>query len=262
MSRIPALLLFLIFFQIEVRVKALGTEPLFEGPPGCLQKEAIQCVLQTQDVPLNFSLKKFAQGDGEIQLSRESMFARDLHGQLRFVQGALRVQGEYELKKPLSLYFLHGHIQAGSGSFLIYSDEEGAKSGKVWVANESAELKLRLRSGETLDLPVGFEVWVDGLNSLGQQDYGMVRPWELGNQIRLTNQFSLGSKLKRLELAEQLRTFSKLAHNQVAELYTKVAERHLASLAEEENLRLAKIEAQRQAKARLKRFYFERTFGK
>lgn len=264
MKRLPAIFAFLLAFQIEIRVKALGHEALFQVPGGCLQ-QAGPCLAQTRGHSMNLSLRKSSDPKGQILLAQETLVSRDSHGQYRFEEGAVRVEGDFSRAQPFSLDFLHGKIFAGSGSFSIRTQsrpKQGRNSGRVWVSNESADLRLVLRSGQTLDLPAGFEVWVDGLNSSAQQELGMIQPWDLKVQIKFMNRFSLGPKSRRVELAAKLKPISELAMSQATQIYQKVAERHIASMDEQERVKQQNDENRRQAKIRLKKLYFERTFSR
>lgn len=266
MKRLPALIAFLLAFQIEIRVKAIGHNAVLEVPRGCLLEQTGPCLAQTPSGrPLNLSLKSSSDSSAQMLLAGETLVTRDSFGQYRFEEGAVRVEGDFAKAQPFRLDFLHGKIIASSGAFSVRTQGSLKKekaSGRVWVSNESADLHLVLRSGQTLELPSGFEVWVDGLNSNSQQDIGMIQPWDLKAQLKLINRFSLGSRSRRLVLAAKLKPIAELALVQATQIYQRVAERHIASMEEQDRLRILKDENRRQARLRLKKLYFERTFSR
>ncbi|MBL7669611.1 MAG: hypothetical protein JNM39_03930 [Bdellovibrionaceae bacterium] len=266
MKRLPELFVFLLAFQIEIRVKAFGSEATFQVPRGCLQESLGSCLAQTLGRPLNLSLKNSSDSGAFMSLAGETLVTRDSFGQYRFEEGAVRVEGDFAQSLPFRLDFLHGKIFAGSGAFSIrtlgLAPTKLNAPGRVWISNESADLRLVLRSGQTLEVPAGFEVWVDGLNSNSEQELGMIQPWDLKAQLRLINGFSLGSKSRRLELAARLKPIAALASVQATQIYRKVAERHIASMDEQDRIRMQSAENQRQAKIRLKKLYFDRTFSR
>ncbi len=264
MKQLPAFFIFLLAFQIEIRVKALGHATLFQVPGGCLV-QAGPCSIQTQKQPMNLNLgsSKATSKDfeGQLFLAPETLIVRDNLGQYRFQEGALRVEGDFDQNHSFRMDFLHGQIFSGSGSFSIRTQGR-VQSGRVWISSESAALSLRLRSGQRLEIPAGFEVWVDGLNLLGQQDFGMIQPWDLKAHLKFVNRFSIGIKSKRLELASKLKPIAEIAGRQAGELNLKVAQRLIASLDEEALHRQKRDEQRRQEKIRLKKLYFERTFSR
>lgn len=278
MKWLPQLLLFLVFFQIDVRVRAVGRDRLYEKPLGCSTGLtspglASPCLIQSVKSPVNLPIENFPKGAGYLQLATETLLLREAQGKIRFEEGALRVEGEYPSGKIFELNFLHGTLRAKSGAFSIRNyasssqkasaqkkSNAASSPGRFLIANETAELTIVLRSGQTLDLPAGFEVWIGNLNNFGLQDYGMVQPWNWQNQVRLLNRFNMGTKDQRLEQGRLLKPISDLANQQAFQIYQKVADRHIASLAEQERRMEEKKQAERQARERLRQLFFDRTF--
>ena len=154
MKRFGKLILFLLAFQLEVRVKA-------DAPKGIFSVEKNAFHLRTEDL--------------KIHAAPGSTLEKTKTGNWKLLQGNFWV----ERAQHNSFETLYADITGTNGEFWI-----SANSGeKIWVRNFSSDLKVTLRDGKTVDIPHGFQMWVSGLNSEAHSEYGMVEPINMKTQI-------------------------------------------------------------------------------
>lgn len=242
MNRAVRILLFLMAFQMEVRVRASGD--LLTEPVGCLQNENA-CFLQSTSI---FHYEK----DGlQLHADEGTALSRVDEKQWTFLKGVLWV----EKGKDLRISTLYGSFSAPVGSYWLLDQGD-----RLLVRNMNADLSIHLRSGKTLNLPEGFEVWISGINAQGQSDYGVLRPIDMQAHLSLWNKLYRGSKE---EFVAEVRRFKDNWGDLVeksSRIYQKVIDRRLASVAEQERLireRKAREEAENR---RIKALFYQRTF--
>lgn len=236
-------LIFLLAFQVEVRVRASGG--VLQQPPTCLKTQET-CAIQVTHESFHLIDENL-----KIHAREGATLMRLSENQWRFVKGAVWIE-----KGPhLEIETLYGSIRASQGQYWLI--EQGDQ---VLVRNMNADLKVTLRDGKKLEVPEGFEFWIAGLNSKGKSEFGMVQPVDMKKHLPLWNSLYRGTKDAFINEVTQLReSWGDLAEKS-SSLYKKVAERQIAS-AEEKQRDIVKNREMKAAKRRqLQEMYRQRVF--
>lgn len=146
-------LLFLLSFQLEVRVKADSGSETFSA----------------DKKPFHLSAE-----DVKIHAAVGSTFEKTKSGDWKILRGNVWVE------KAQHKNFETPYLTADGKSGEFWID---AQADKTWIRNFSAILKITLRDGKTLDIPPGFQMWAAGFNSEAQVEYGMIEPIAMREQI-------------------------------------------------------------------------------
>lgn len=229
---------FLLFFQVEVKVKA-------HAPSVDPTESALSTVADAKD---------FNSPGKEFKLAPQTLVMKLKDGLFRFCEGQMRVESEHEN----SMAFLHGLIISFGGAYSISTKSKDNK--KVWIANERSSLTIKMRGGRELFLPPGFQVWIAGLNSEGEQTFGVIEPWDFKEYVVTLNSMHFKEKTQLLDLARQLKVLSKEAQAQSPGLYQKIIDRRIASLEKEEQMRQSQLASDRRRKMQQRKYFFQRTF--
>lgn len=243
MKKVVRVLIFLMAFQMEVRVRAAGD--VIEQPSACL-KEASNCALQVTGSAFHFE-----KGEQKLHASSGSALVMASSQQWRLVKGALWVEDG----QGLEVETLFASFKAGFGEYWILQKES-----QVLVRNMSASLKVTLRDGKVLDIPEGFEVWISALNSQGKSDYGMIEPINMKEHLVLWNSLYRGDKAAFVKEVRHYRENWGDLVQKSSRLYQHLTEREIASI----NAKEQAAEAHRQRKAaedrKVKELYRQRVF--
>jgi hypothetical protein len=223
--------IFIFFFTVEVRVKA---SELIERPQGCLNQKST-CALQTKDDVFHYSNPQL-----EFHLGKDSLSLKHSSNELEFASGALWV-ARYEKMNVKTIY---GSVNAKNGPFWVLQGEE-----KIWIRNVNGDLKVKVRDGREVELPIGFQIWIGGVDSNGQSTMGIPETIHFDEHIRLWSRLFPGTKEKFKDEVESVKfTWGPVAER-AAELYTNMALRQRriaeARAAELERRRLAVEEERR-----------------
>ncbi|KYG65186.1 hypothetical protein AZI87_11510 [Bdellovibrio bacteriovorus] len=243
MKKFFRVLIFIMAFQMEVRVRASGD--VLQQPSECLKSKET-CALQVTGKALHYSSESL-----KIHAKDGSTLVRLAPDQWRFVNGAVWM----EKSKNVELETLYGTLKATQGQYFVVD-----QGNKVLVRNMDATLTVTLRDGKTLSLPEGFEFWISGVNSKGQTDYGMIQPVDMKSHLPLWNLMYEGSKKDFIAMVSHLRENWGDLTEKSALIYKNVVEREIASEKQKERaeqVRKARIEAERQE---MKRLYHQRVF--
>lgn len=239
-------LLFLLAFQMNIRVRASGPAPLLAVPPGCLRQQ-LACSVDVGARPWHWSVPEM-----KLDAVGGSVLQRN-DGQWNLVKGTLRVRS---LEETVTLRSLHGvmSIAAGSEAWLVTAED------KITFRAVRGTLRLAVRDGSHIDVPEGLEIWIGAINVRGENMHGVPEPISLLEHSRLLARLHVGSKeALKTEIAETKERW-KERHLIAAEIYDRVAERHLASVAETERrqrAQAAQVQAERQ---RMKQLLFHKVF--
>lgn len=243
MKKIVRLMLFLMAFQMEVRVRAAGD--LIEQPSACLKSKE-SCAIQVTGSAFHFE-----KDDNHLHATSGSALVRLAPDQWRLVKGAVWVEGG----KSLQLESLYASTKATMGEYWVISQDS-----RILIRNMTASLKVTLRDGKTLEIPEGFEVWVSGMNSQGKTEYGMIEPVNMKEHLPMWNSLYRGSKedfVKEVRLYRD--NWGDLAQKS-SQIYQTLTERKMASIEAQEKAE----EARRLRKAaelqRMKEMYRQRVF--
>ncbi|KHD87333.1 MAG: hypothetical protein OM95_15050 [Bdellovibrio sp. ArHS] len=243
MKKFFRVLIFILAFQMEVRVRASGD--FLQQPTECLKAQEA-CAVQVIGKSLHYSSKTL-----KMHAKEGSTLVRLSPTQWRFVSGALWLENS----RNVEVETLYGSLKATQGQYFVI--EQGHR---VVIRNMDATLSVTLRDGKTLRLPEGFEFWIAGLNSKGQSDYGMIQPVDMKAHLPLWNSLYEGSKKDFITLVSHLRENWGDLTEKSALIYQNAVEREIASEKEKERAeqaRKARIQAERQE---MKRLYHERVF--
>lgn len=245
MKKIFNFFLFVLAFQMEVRVRASGD--VLQQPNACLKAQEV-CAIQVVGPVFHFH-----QGEKKLHAGKGSALVRLSESQWRFVKGSLWV----EEGSSLGVESVYGSFKASRGQYWVVD-----QSDRIIIRNMNADVVITLRDGHRLELPEGFEVWVGGLNSKGVSEFGMIRPVEMREHLPMWNALYRGSKDNFVKEVVQLRENWGDLTEKSSELYETLAKRELASVAESEKTAARKkaraIEERREVKALLYKKVFER----
>ncbi|UXR63453.1 hypothetical protein EZJ49_10235 [Bdellovibrio bacteriovorus] len=243
MKKIVRVLIFLMAFQMEVRVRAAGD--VIEQPAECL-KAISNCALQVTGSSFHFE-----KAEQKLHATAGSAVVMQSPQHWRLVKGSLWVEDG----RGLEVETLFASFKASFGEYWVLQ-----KDSRVLVRNMSASLKVTLRDGKVLDIPEGFELWISALNSKGQSDYGMIEPINMKEHLVLWNSLYRGGKDDFVREVRHYRENWGDLVQKSSRLYQHLTEREIASVNEKEQA----AEARRQRKAaedrQIKELYRQRVF--
>lgn len=235
--------IFILAFQVEVRVRASGE--LLEQPALCLKTQDI-CSLQINNDAFHFEKK-----DLRFHATPHSTLSRLSLSSWKLIRGNLWV----EKGRGLEVETLYGSIQGTGGSYWVLDQGD-----KVILRNITADLSMNLRDGSRISIPEGFEVWVSGINTDGKSSYGMIRPIDMKEHLPLWSSLFRGSKEDFIAQSRSLKERWGDLAVKGSDLYQKVVDRRIAS-ADEKKRQDDEIKAQKAAeRQRVRELFYKRTF--
>lgn len=243
MKKFAQVLLFVLAFQVEVRVRASGG--VMEQPPACLNSKET-CALQVTSSPFHYENSQV-----KLHVGKDSTVSRLSGRNWQLMKGTLWVESGKELKVST----LYGDFEAPLGSYWLIEQDH-----QVVVRNIDADLNVTLRDGKKISVPEGFEVWIGGINSEGKSDYGMIRPIDMKEHIPLWASLFKGNKEAFVKQVQDLKENWGDLVAKSSEIYQDTVDRKLASIAErdkKEQEAKARAAAERE---RIRRLFYERTF--
>ena len=237
------LFIFVFFFALDVRVRA--SSDLLERPQGCLTNLSV-CAIQTKASAFHFST-----ASDELHLGPSSLILRHSLSHLEFISGTLWSQN-YEKMKVATVF---GDVDAVAGPFWVLGDKD-----KIWIRNVNADLSLHLRDGRTIELPIGFQIWLGGLDQKGQSTMGIPEMIPVEDHIRVWSYMFPGNKDEfKKEVAALKWTWGSLAERS-SQLYLNIAH-HQENLALKHKVKIQRREvAAADQKKQLRALYTEKTF--
>ena len=237
------LFVFVFFFALDVRVRA--SNDFLERPVGCL-KNVNACALQTKKSAFHFN-----NAENEFHLGPSSLILRHSLSHLEFISGTLWTQN-YEKMQVTTIY---GNVDAKSGPFWVLGDKD-----KIWVRNVNADLTLHLRDGRKLELPIGFQIWLSGLDTNGKSTVGIPEIIPVEEHIRVWSYLFPGTKEQfKAEVAQVKGTWGSLAERS-SQLYLRMSH-HQADLATQHKNKIQRRElAVSEQKKQIRALYYEKAF--
>lgn len=237
------LTLFLLAFQMEVRVRASGD--LIEQPSACLNSKET-CAIQVTGKAFHL-----VQESLKLHAPVNTALIRLGSQQWRFVKGTLWV----EKGSQMNLETLYGDLSAEQGQYWVVDQGD-----RILVRNMNANLVVKLRDGKTLNVPEGFEFWMSGLNSQGKSEFGMIQPVDMKEHLLLWNSLYRGSKESFIKEVVHLReNWGDLAEKSSV-IYKGLVERKIASEAEKKK-QIEEKKARQAAELRqMRELYRQRVF--
>lgn len=242
MKKFAKVLLFILAFQLEVRVRA-STETL-QQPEACLQGQDT-CAVQVLKSGFHLTNKtqSFHATPGATVMRLSSTQWRLMKGSVWVEKGALEVQSAY------------ADMKAKHGQYWVLSQDD-----RVVIRNMDADLSVTMRDGKVVQVPEGFEFWVAGVDSEGKTDYGMIRPIDMKEHLPLWNSLYVGTKENFKKEVERYKiTWGDLAVKSAA-IYKEIINRKIA--ADEASQKAQELRAKQKADEarRLRQMYWHRSF--
>ncbi|MBX2986541.1 MAG: hypothetical protein KF802_01470 [Bdellovibrionaceae bacterium] len=239
------LLIFILAFQVNLRVKAVSDATPVGDPENCWTQAEGRCDVQAGRRPLRLKsagLELWA--EGESLLSRDST-------QWRFLKGSVRASGE----KTSELSFPQGKLLSQGGEFWILED------GPRFVARAvRGSLRVEVRDGRELNVPEGLEVWIGPMSTSGQIAHGVPTLIPLEDHLKRWSRLGDLPREKFVQEAKELKERWKGREQSSSDLYQRVADRHLASIAEEKEKKAERERRQKAERDRFRRLLYERAF--
>lgn len=245
MSRGFQLLLFLLAFQMDVRVRANLADKPFAKPEGCWLSGVGECVVQTGKQPLFIQSKSFelwAGGDSVLERGPASW---------KVLKGSVRTKSEH----PVVIQFPFGEVSAEQGEFWIID-----RDSRFVVRSIHSESKVKTLEGKVIQVPEGLEIWIGNLNVVGRAVHGVPSLVPLEDHLKRWRDLARPSKSEMSAMAKSLKQRWSRRAELAATLYQKTADRELASIAEGERRKKAAEERERAEKERFRRLLFEKAF--
>jgi hypothetical protein len=235
--------LFLMAFQLEVRVRASGD--LLQSPDGCLKSKEFCSIQATHE---NFHYKTSSLN---LHMGASSVMQRSSNDTWKLVSGYAWIQQG----KSLTLETLFATMKAPTGEYWVID-----KGDRIIVRNVNADLTVEFRDGKKLQVPEGFEFWVGGLNTLGKSEYGMIEPINIKDHLSLWKNLFQGSKEDFVAAVQkQKHQWGDLVEKS-SEIYRASADRQIASVQNAEKRRVEKARQEEAQRQKVRQLFYERTF--
>ncbi|WP_413294037.1 hypothetical protein ACLSU7_02795 [Bdellovibrio sp. HCB185ZH] len=245
MKKVFQILLFVMAFQMEVRVRA--SADTLQQPTGCL-KSADSCAIHVLNSP--FHLK---QEELELHSAEGSTLMRLSQDQWRLVKGVLWV----EEAPQVAVETPYATAKAAHGQYWLID-----RGDKLVIRNINADLTVVLRDGKKLEVPGGFEFWVSGINSKGKNEYAMIQTVDMKDHLVLWNKLFKGTKEQfKTEVTELRENWKDLAERG-GSLYEKIALRQIASIQESQRIEAEKKRQAQAERQKTRELMYKRAFDR
>lgn len=230
------ILCFVIAFQTEVRVRAssnLENKSYKSSPENCLD-EGVPCAIEVQGDVVRFKQKGVA-----VHLSEKSFAVRESQAKWTWVRGTMWVEsGNVEVKTKFA------ELKASRGGMWVVQDQRKPED-LIWILASGSDVVVTLRSGKTLTIPEGFQVWLGKKDEDSVTSFGMPETIEWERYVKLWGPIYPGSaKQFKVDLLNLKKEWDDLAERG-GELYLNVVNRQIAMVKqEEENKKKAALAAE------------------
>lgn len=243
MTKLIQVLIFLLAFQMEIRVKASNnsTQQQFD----CINSQN-SCSVQAATGGLHFQ-----QANLSLHATESTVLSR-LSGDLwRFVKGTVWI----EKADNVSFETVYGNLTAKQGQYWIIEGDT-----TLLIRNMNADLKILFRDGKSLSLPEGFEVWISGVNSKGTSEFGMIQPINMKDHLPLWNSLYRGSKSDFINQVMNFREQWGDITDKSSALYKELAVRKIASIREQKEKDRLRAQHLNSEKMKIKNLYYQKVF--
>lgn len=239
MRKFARLLVFLMAFQLEVRVRA----EVVTLPEACHSKQSCAYSVFEKSETLKISC-------GHVQASQGSVMISHPEG-CEFVRGAVFIG---DLQAPFQI--LQGQVSS-EGSFLVFKQDE-----KIYLQAIDKPLTVGLRDGEKFNLVPGFRVWLGKLDAAKKIERAV--PQEIKYE---TYKSWLGESFQEwqpvLALSDkELQELWSHNHELASAQYRDEVTRQIASSNQKKQEEAERIRRRMEEQARLKRDFYDRVFGR
>ena len=232
MRALTRVLVFFMFFSMEVRVKASQNYQLFQSP---------HKVFRLKTASLSISAQK-----GLVLEKLDPKYFKYIEGNIWF-----------QTANELVVKTVYGEVRSGGGEFWLLRDDKGVR-----IRNVNSRIELKFRDGKEMELPEGFEVWLGGVNEKGQSTFGMIEPLRMQEHIVLWGSLFQGSSSDFKAQVQNLKNSQKDVQVYSAHVYESVAKRHIASIEEQAAMAQKRKEDQQKKRQEYKKFMLDRVFGR
>ena len=244
MKKVLHLVLFLLAFQMEVRVRA--SEGAISYPENCLGR--------VSPCSLRISTDKWSFDAGNVHLRATAntiLIESEKAKEWKLVEGTLWVENAPSLKvKTVS-----AEAEGSSGQYWVFAQKD-----RIVFRNISAKLVVTLKDHSKLDVPRGFEIWVGPVNSEAQVEHGMVEPVDLKSHLKAWYELYPGTKSQFVSEVQDLKDQWADLTEQSGDIYKKVVERKLAALHEEKHKQLEIKKKKEEERQRMREEFHRRVF--
>lgn len=235
--------LFFVFFTafaLEVRVKAFSEGQKTASSSCFFFKGCVQQIEKYETVTSSYGEK--------VYFSAGTLFRNEKRDRVtHFVEGQILFE---DVKKPYEIRTLHASIWVDFGDLLV----EVNNSTRVSIKNLNSNIRIQARDGSTLSLPVGFEVWIEGVTTEGKNLVGVIQPIQLET---LQINFKV-AKSKKDEWRDAHGDITKRA----AQHYHQTVQRELASIQERKNLEEKKRQKEQERLDQERQRILEKSFSR
>lgn len=243
MIKLVQVLIFLLAFQMEIRVRASNNST--QQPSDCLNSKNSCSVQAGADV---LHLEREGVSLHAVESSVLSRISEDLW---RFVKGTVWI----EKANRISFETVYGKLTAKQGQYWIIEEDS-----RLVIRNMNADLEIVFRDGKKLSLPEGFEVWIAGMNSKGVSEFGMIQPMNMKDHLPLWNSLYRGSKADFIKQVMACREQWGDITDKSSALYKELALRKIASIREQKENDRLKAQRIKSEKQKIKTLYYQKVF--
>lgn len=247
------ILIFVLAFQTEVRVKAHGSSEkknYKSSPENCVE-EAIPCAIEVGD-----EVARFKQNGNSVHLSQKSFVVRESASKWTYIKGNFWVEsGRVQVKTAFA------ELKSSAGGMWITPDLKAAKNKeeKLWVLASKSDVEVELRNHKTLTIPEGFRVWIGKSEGRESAGFGMPEPIPWEEYVLMWGPIYPGSaKEFKSELLSLRKEWEDLA-DRGGDLYASVVNRQIAMAKDEEEAKRKKLLAEEAQKKALREVFKKKT---
>lgn len=235
--------LFLIAFQVEVRVRASDSLSI---PENCFGR-LTPCSLKVPS-----SKWTYKEGPLRLHASQGSILTENIKTrEWRLVEGTLWVENAPSLRVRTT----SAEVEGSSGQYWIIVEQD-----RALFRNISAKLVVTFKDQSKMEIPRGFEVWVGAVNSEAQVERGMLKPIDLKRHLKVWHALYPGTRQQFISEVQDLKDQWSDLTEQSSAIYQKVSERKLASLEDEKQRELEIKKKKEQERRRLRENFHRRVF--
>jgi hypothetical protein len=245
MKKLSHIFLFVLAFQVEVRVRASDTVSF---PEHCLGRSFPCSFKVTED--------KWTYETGNIKLhaSAETLLTEvQKSKEWKLVEGTLWVQNAPSAK----IKTVFADAEGSSGQYWVF-----ARKDKVVFRNISSKLTVTFKDQSKMEIPRGFEVWAGPVNTEAQTEHGMIEPIHLKSHLKAWYELYPGPRTQFVSEVQDLKDQWSDLVEESGDVYKKVVERKMAALDDEKRKELEVKKKKEQERQRIREEFHHRVFEK
>ncbi len=193
-------------------------------------------------------LKASAQTPPRIVSCQDSWLERN-----KLLDGCHWIQNFDEIQ----IQTVYGEVLGQNADFFIHQ-----KDNKILVVNHLGQLKVHLKDGRTVEVPMGFEFWFSEVGKNRKNRMGMIQPVAMGPHVEVLSSLWKGSATDLQALLKAFKVRWGPREEMASQYYKRLVQRQIASVEAKkaEKLRQRRKELERREANR--KLLFERVFGR